>query len=333
LEDGSLDLDDKRTFRHQAKAYPEVSALRELRYTLTQLRLNDLAVGQDGRNRASLWPFGARSSRNTPGSSEFIFGPSTWLRGLIKPPPGYAIAYVDWAQQEFGIAAALSGDTAMQAAYLSGDCYLAFGKQAGLIPLDATKGSHAELRELCKQCVLGVQYGMGEQALAARIQQPPIVARGLLQSHCRTYPRFWRWVEHAVMHAMRHGVIGTVFNWKVHVGRVSNSRSLQNFPMQANGAEMMRLAACMATEHGIEVCAPIHDAFLIMAPVDQIDHDVAVMRSAMLEASRVVLDGFELRTDVSITRYPHRYMDKRGVVMWTKVIGLLKQLEQTRMSA
>ena len=36
--------------------------------------------------------------------------------------------------------------------------------------------------------------------------------------------------------------------------------------MQANGAEMLRLACCLATERGIEVCAPVHDAVLICAP-------------------------------------------------------------------
>jgi DNA polymerase I len=50
-------------------------------------------------------------------------------RGLIKPEPGRAVAYVDWSQEEFGIAASLSGDAAMIDAYQSGDPYLAFGQQ------------------------------------------------------------------------------------------------------------------------------------------------------------------------------------------------------------
>ena len=98
--------------------------------------------------------------------------------------------------------------------------------------------------------------------------------------------------------------------------------------MQANGAEMMRLAACLATERGVEVCAPVHDAFLICAPLDRLDQDVATMRAAMAEASRIVLGGFELGTDVSITRWPDRYMDSRGRVMWERVMGLLDQSEQ-----
>jgi hypothetical protein len=63
------------------------------------------------------------------------------------------------------------------------------------------------------------------------------------------------------------------------------------------------------------------------------------MRAIMAEASRVILDGFELRTDCPdevdehgepvpyphIIRHPRRYMDKRGTVMWDRVIGLVAQ--------
>jgi hypothetical protein len=132
LESGQLDLSDG-TFRRTAKSYPVVSPLRELRSALSDLRLNDLAVGRDGRNRTILSAFRSRTGRNQPSNSRYIFGPSVWLRGLIAPPPGHGVAYVDWSQQEFGIAAALSGDLAMQAAYLSGDPYLAFAKQAGAV--------------------------------------------------------------------------------------------------------------------------------------------------------------------------------------------------------
>jgi DNA polymerase I len=124
-----------------AKAHPLISPLRELRSALSDLRLNDLQVGDDGRNRALLSAFRSRTGRNQPSNSKFIFGPAVWIRSLIKPPRGHGIAYVDWSQQEFGIAAALSGDQNMQAAYLSGDPYLEFAKQAGAVPSDATKCS------------------------------------------------------------------------------------------------------------------------------------------------------------------------------------------------
>ena len=331
LESGRLDLSDD-TFRHMAKSYPVLSPLRELRSSLADLRLNDLAVGHDGRNRTMLSAFRARTGRNQPSNSKFIFGPSVWLRGLIKPPAGHGIAYVDWKQQEFAIAAALSNDTAMLAAYQSGDPYLTFGQQAGLIPADGTKTSHKFERELCKQCVLATQYGMEAESLSARIGQPTIIARDLLRANRETYRVFWRWSDAVLDTAMSTNSLHTAFGWHIHVGENPNPRSLRNFAVQANGAEMMRIAACLATERGVEVCAPVHDAFLICAPLDRLDTDIAVMRQAMVEASRAVLDGFEIGTDVSIVKYPDRYTDERGAVMWQRVLNLLPR-QQSRATA
>lgn len=124
---GALDLSDD-TFREMARAHPKIAPLRELRSSLSAMRLADLAVGADGRNRTILSAFKARTSRNQPSNSKFIFGPSTWLRSLIKPPLGPGISYIDYGSQEIGIAAALSGDERMIDAYSSGDVYLAFAK-------------------------------------------------------------------------------------------------------------------------------------------------------------------------------------------------------------
>jgi DNA polymerase I len=329
LESGNLALDDD-TFRKMARAYPAVSPLRELRSALSELRLQDLAVGWDGRNRTLLSTFRSRTGRNQPSNSKFIFGPSVWLRGLIKPPPGLGLAYIDWKQQEFGIAAALSGDGAMQAAYQTGDPYLAFAKQARAVPEDATRETHDHQRELFKQCILATQYGMEATSLALRIAQPEIVARDLLRAHRQAYARFWRWSDAAVDQAMLHGQLQTRFGWHIHVVDNPNPRSLRNFPMQANGAEMLRIACCLATEGGIEICAPVHDAVLISAPLDRLADDIARMRAAMAEASRAVLAGFELGTDVSEIHFPHRYMDKRGTVMWDRVFGLISRVEAER---
>ena len=94
--------------------------------------------------------------------------------------------------------------------------------------------------------------------------------------------------------------------------------------MQANGAEMLRLACCLATERGIRVCAPVHDALLVEGPADAIHEIVAETQRAMREASEVVLDGFALRTDAKVVRWPDRFMDDRGREMWTRVMRLLQ---------
>jgi hypothetical protein len=48
----------------------------------------------------------------------------------------------------------------------------------------------------------------------------------------------------------------------------------------------------------------------------------------MAEAAAAVLDGFVLGTDAKTTRYPDRYTDSRGEVMWKRVSELLRQRER-----
>ena len=329
LVSGRLDLSDE-TFREMARSHTLVSPIRELRSTLSEMRLASLQVGTDGRNRCLLSPFRARTGRNQPSNSRFIFGPSVWMRSLIRPQPGMGLAYVDWSQQEFGIAAALSGDVAMQEAYLTGDPYLAFAVQAGAVPMGATKKTHETEREQFKACVLAVQYGMGEASLAVRIGQPVSRARYLLDLHRRTYKQFWKWSDSAVDQAVLGGRLWTSFGWQIQTQSEINDRSLRNFPMQATGAEMLRIACCLLTEAGIRVCAPVHDAVLIEAPLDELDTVIKKTQSLMAEASKVVLGGFELGSDAKEIRYPDRYMDKRGVVMWDTVMTILNTLEHPR---
>lgn len=319
---GQLALDDD-TFREMARMYPEVAPIRELRFSLSQLRLADLAVGRDGRNRVILSAFSARTGRNAPSNTRFIFGPAVWTRGLIRPEPGRAIAYIDWSQQEFAIAAALSGDAAMMAAYRSGDPYLAVGKDAGVIPPDGTKKTHKRERDIFKVLVLATQYGMGPFGLATKLGTSLGHARELLDRHRSAYPHFWAWSDSAVDYGMMHGSLFTVFGWHLHIDGDSNVRSLRNFPVQANGAEMLRLACCYATERGIRVIAPVHDALLVEAAVEDIDAVVRATQIAMEDASAAVLGGFRLRSDAKIVRYPNRYMDERGVEMWKRVARLL----------
>jgi DNA polymerase-1 len=325
LPSGALALDDT-TFDEQARSHQQLRPLYELRTTLSRLRLADFPVGGDQRARCLLSPFQAVTGRNQPSSSKFLFGPAGWIRGLAREQEGRALAYVDWSTQEIAIAAGLSGDERMAEGYQT-DPYLSFAKAAGLAPADATKKSHEVIREQCKAIVLGVNYGMGPETMAFKAGISKGEARELLRLHKVTYPKFWRWIDDTVTTALFAGQIKSVFGWRRHVGRDANPRSLMNFPMQAGGAEMMRIAAIAATEAGLEVCCPVHDAFLISAPTDRIEDDVAAMRTIMSKAGRAVTGGLDVRTDVKIARWPDRYMDSRGEGMWTKVMGLLERLD------
>lgn len=328
LPSGRLELTDD-VFRKQAQAHPAVIApYHELRASLSRLKLSSLSVGPDGRNRTMLSPFRSDTSRNQPSNSKFIFGPSTWIRGLIKPPPDRFIAYIDWSQQELGIAAALSGDKKMMEAYLSGDPYLRFAQMAGAVPDHATKQTHPAERAAYKVCMLAVQYGMGSNSLSQQLGKTRHDANRLLQAHKDTFPDYWRWNRRILDQGFGSGQLKTTFGWQRFVASDAKPASVGNFPVQGNGAEMLRLAIIKMHEAGIQLAAPIHDAVLVEGSCENIQEIVSTTQLCMREASTIILNGFELESDVKVVTYPDRYMDEdRGVQFWNNVMSLIGREE------
>jgi DNA polymerase I len=171
-----------------------VAPLRQLISKLSKLKLSKLSVGSDGRNRRILSAFASRTGRFQPSNSRFIFGTAKALRSLMKPGPGMAIAYVDCRQQEFGIAAKLSGDENMLAAYATEDAYMAFAIQAGAAPPGAKKGDSKEIDKIRGQfkvaAGLGIMYWMGAKSLAFNLSCLTLEAARLLRLSESLYSKY-----------------------------------------------------------------------------------------------------------------------------------------------
>ena len=290
------------TFSDMAQIYPVLSDLHQLRQTLGQLRLMDLAIGPDGRNRVYLAPYRTKTSRNDPSNSQFVYGGAKWIRNLILAPRGYGLAYCDWTAQEVGIAAALSGDGALWEAAASGDPYTAFGKAIDCLPGDATKDTHPEERALFKIIVLGVLYGMTAFGLARRANIAIAEAEDLLVRLRETYPRYWDWAKRNSDAALLGYPLTTRLGWTLHYAEDSladaSERTAVNFPMQANGAEIMRQAAIRGVRAGIVLCAPIHDAFLLEARADELADASRTFRRIMADSAEAVLgSGYRIEAD------------------------------------
>ena len=161
----------------------------------------------------------------------------------------------------------------------------------------------------------------------------------MLGQHREVFAQYWHWSNDWVQHALQTGTMRTVLGWTCAVGITEfNERSIRNWPVQAHGAEILRVACIMAARHGIKLLAPVHDAVLIEAPIERIEADAALMQEIMRRASRIVLNKdrngtFELRTDFKIVRYPDSYSDPRGDKVWDDVMRLLTGREAKRKTA
>jgi hypothetical protein len=326
-EDGQLDETDQ-TFREMCGKYPHLEPLRELRYSLSKLRLNDLSVGTDHRNRAPLWAYGTKTARNAPGASQFVFGPAKWLRFLITPPPGRALVHRDFCQQEVRIAAVLSGDSALLEACESGDVYLGVAEQLGFLPASLNEAERKAVRALFKTVVLGIQYGLGARSLAIRTGISPFEAGEILARLRARFHRFEDYAQSVRDYAGLHLEIGTPLGWWMQCPSGINSRCVRNFPMQSTGSEVLHVTCILAERRGLGVTAPIHDAVLAECPANQVDELSAALDRVMGDAAALVLRGYRLPTDRQIIRPGERYFDDRGKAMWDTVTGLLTKLER-----
>src|SRR5262249_5838408 len=318
---------DAKTLSVIAERCPEAAEFCSTHVTLTQPKKFELAVGDDGRNRCMLSAFRSKTGRNQPSNSKYVFGLNAAFRSLVRPEPETTLVYLDFSGQEFALAAYYSGDANMIAAYESGDPYSSWAKTAGAMPTDGNKTTHPDIRAMFKRASLGVLYGMGPHTMSGYLGVSKLRARHLLRSHREAFPQFWRWSTAVEDAGMAERELHTVFGWRMKVLRDAKAGTLANYPMQGNGAEMLRLACCLAVDRGIPIVAPVHDAILIEGPDADIEDLSREMQRCMVEASRHVLGGPAVRVDASKPlRHPDRYVAGRNVALWDKTLALLAGL-------
>ncbi len=97
---------DRKTFKDMSENYPQLDPLREAMKMLNSVGFDKLTIGDDKRHRSFPFPFGTKTGRNNPSSNKNIFGLAKVARFLIQPEFGNGIAYIDYNQQEYGMAAA-----------------------------------------------------------------------------------------------------------------------------------------------------------------------------------------------------------------------------------
>lgn len=317
---------DKDTLKEIARIHGEPwEGIRQLLKVTGGASVDALVLRDDGRIVSDLRPFGTFTGRCAPSTSAFLWNGPKWLRFLLQPPPGRTVLVIDWSNQEFAIAAALSRDEAMSAAYNSGDPYLALGKQAKRVPIDATAESHPKERAQFKMVSLAVLMGMSAWGIAGRLNTSESYGRELLETHRRIFRRFWEWSDSAANTAGANRPLETSFGLIYQPGAAFKPRTARNFLLQATGSDMLRVAVLLLAVKGIEIIATVHDSVMIECDTCHAGEVQRVAVDCMREASLITLwDRLEVRTDVKRVDHPLHYQDDKGRDYWTRLAGLLQ---------
>ena len=162
-------------------------------------------------------------------------------------------------------------------------------------------------------------------------------AQRIIDQMVKRYPLLNAWLQRVLMKVAHMAPIVCTLGWELaSSGRPGQERTFLNFPMQANGSELMRLVIVRAGMSGLRLIGCAHDSFMIESPIAEIDADVANLQEIMRQSSRDLFGGFELRADCKprdIVRYPARFIDKReaedGMCHWNRLMALIgKNIEE-----
>lgn len=269
-------FEEKFPYRHD---YPtNIFGAQMLRYLKLKQSMNGFLpsargsiwdrLGPDGRVRTFLNPYKSQSSRSQPPSTSFLFLKPAWTRSLCAPKKGRVVGSFDYKSEEFLLSALLSRSTAMLKAYASGDVYLAFAKQTGMVPPDATKESHKKERNFAKALVLGLSYLMSAKGLAEKLTADTGTfyteeqAQGYIDTFYDTYFELKQYQDWTQSIYRKDGFLRLPCGYFMF-GDNTNHRSVANCPIQGLGASLLRKAVEFCAEEGIDVIFTLHDAIYI----------------------------------------------------------------------
>lgn len=207
---------------------------------------------------------------------------------ILDPALGHRYILLDYSSQEPAIAACFAGDKGLQVAYRHGDLYQHIGRHPDLDGLD---------RGTLKQLVLPYSYGQSPEAYAREHGIPLSAAQRYWNALCEIFNLVDAELNRRSQQAFRDGFVRCL-DWAARVTPLSNPLAVRNWPVQAAGADIMRLAVIGLYDAGIDLRLTIHDAFLIRVPIAEQEQQVAKAITVLKQASASVLGGFALNVKV-----------------------------------
>ncbi|NLN26715.1 MAG: bifunctional 3'-5' exonuclease/DNA polymerase [Firmicutes bacterium] len=255
---------------------------------------------QTGRVHARYNQIGARTGRmscHDPNIQQVPREPE--IRACFRAEPGNVLIVADYSQVELRVAAALSGDPRMLAAYRRGeDLHKLTASLISSIPVDRVG---KEQRQAAKAVNFGLLYAMGAAGLARyaatqygvhmTTQQAEAFRRRFFAAY--TGIRQWHDAARRLLAQAAHGSVEvrSVAGRRYLFNAEARLSTLLNAPVQGSAADIMkramvRLHYALAPLHG-RIVAVVHDELLVEVP------QVAAAEAASLVRAHMEAAGNE----------------------------------------
>lgn len=227
------------------------------------------------------------------------------FRECFNAPPGRLLLIADYSQIELRVAAQISRDRRMLAAYQQGEDLHALtasiltGKLPGLV----TK----EERQAAKPVNFGLIFGMGPRGLqeSARltygVEMTMEQAGDFSRRFFAAYDGIEQWHSWMKNHPEKEG--RTLTGRRFYYSAAAPLPEVSNFPVQGTAADIIKQALGLLAERldqEVWIVAVIHDEILLECPAERAESAAIMLKAAMEEAANKILPLVPASVDVKI---------------------------------
>ncbi len=201
------------------------------------------------------------------------------IRGMFVAAPGHVLVDADYSQVELRLLAHISGDEAMQQAFLSGQDFhtLTAAKVFHVAPEEVT----SQMRSSAKAVNFGIVYGISAFSLAQDIGVSVAEAKEYMERYFDTYRGVKRYMEQVVETARERGYVETIMHRRRALPELKSSnfnmrsfgeRVALNMPIQGTAADIMKLAMVRVEQRlqqeglGAQLIMQVHDELIVECP-------------------------------------------------------------------
>ena len=218
-------------------------------------------------------------------------------KAFVARDEDHVIISADYSQIELRLMAAMSGDTAMLAAFRNGeDIHRDTASRVyDVMPAFVTP----EQRAKCKMVNFGIIYGISAFGLSQRLKVPRKEAADLIETYFKLYPTIKEFMGKAIAKAREKGYAETVLgrrrtlrdiNSRNATARQAAERDAINTPIQGSAADLIKIAmvrvdrAIKAENLRAKMVLQIHDELVFDCPKDETERLKEIVRREMSTA-------------------------------------------------
>jgi len=207
---------------------------------------------------------------------------------------GYKLISADYSQIELRLAAAMSGDAKMIAAFKAGeDIHAATAAAINEVSLDKVTPA---MRREAKATNFGIIYGQGAFGLSQTADIPQWRAKEFIDKYFATYTGVKKYIDDCIKTAQTAGYAKTLFGRTRQIPEIHSStiqirkaaeRTAINTPLQGTAADIMKIA--MINVHNAlakfgedsKILLQVHDELVIEVKDDFVKKVAAIVKAEM----------------------------------------------------